>query len=145
MKGHNQLDPSMMHQAHLLGQQRMPTEAEKKAYEKNALTIAILNISATAQSALIEGKHGVDTETCFELAKALLDKSEATKDDYKDTQKRKMRNQLAAQFMYARCRGTGITSTPENIVEEAFSHANELFNMASAYAENEVETTDIIT
>ncbi len=152
----------MMQQAHLLGQQqRMPTKAEQRAYETNALTIAVLNIAGTARSACLEGKHTIYPDKIFELATAILDKSHESRDDYKDPQKRKMRNQLAAQFVYARCRGQGIEMDPQaraknevsdaiSIVDTAFASATKLMEQATGWAKEKVkaeldETPSLIT
>lgn len=144
MKGYNQMDPVMMQNAHVLGEPRMPTASEAKTMERNAITIAVMNIAGTALSSMLEYSDdptNVQRVPCsINLAKAILDKSEATQNDYgEEVSKRKLRNQLAAQLIYSALRG-GANPHPSELVDCSFDQASQILKEAEKYATE--KTTD---
>jgi len=143
----NEIDPRMMGNVPIIGGQRMPTRAEEKQMEKDAITMAVLQVAGTALSSILEsGPASVedgDVSSAIQVATDLLKKSEETKGDYGDhIGKRKLRNQLAAQLIYSALRGGVVYKT--NLIHRAFNAASKILEKAEEYAENEtVETTPI--
>lgn len=146
-----EIDPRFLQNAHLLGQQRPPTAAEKKAMQKEAITMAVMQVAGTAFSSILEsgpaGLNVAEAEISLRVAKDILKKSEQSKDDYgEQIGKRKLRNQLAAQLIYSTLRGGSnyLSST----VDKAFDLATKIVDESEAYAENEIEedapSSDII-
>lgn len=147
----NEIDPRLMENAHILGSRRTPTATEQKQMEKDAITMAVIQVSATALSSILEGGDPLRDEevanVAIQVAKDLLEKSEETKDDFGEhIGKRKLRNQLAAQFIYSSLRGG--QTYKSNVVHRAFTAAAKLIEEAEAYAESESKknspTSDII-
>ena len=159
MKGYNQVDPNIYNQATILGQQQEPTADEIKTMERNALTIAAVNISGTAISSLLESNGAFSIEEAsdisFSFAKSILDKSDETKDDYGDeVGKRKVRNQLAAQICFALLKGhppSFITTDgpsyegTKKYVDSAFKIASNMLERSQEYAIQKVDNEESST
>ena len=148
-----EIDPLLMQNAHLLGQQRTPTKAELHKMEKDAITMAILQVSTTALNAMLEsGSHPLSGDDAaniaLQVAKDLLSVSSERENDFEDNiQKRKIRNQIAAQLVYANLRG-GI-QYKKNSIHRAFNAASKLIEESESYAETEMardsSTNSIVT
>lgn len=142
----NELDPMMLQQAQLLGQRRAPTKAERREAERINLLIALLQVSGTALSSMLEGGEdytdlGV-TEFAQKVAKSILKYSESTQEDFDgDIAMRKIRNQLAAQLIYSDLRAGGAPSRGEadKLTKDMFAIATKLVNDAKDFAAEETK------
>lgn len=150
MNTYNEIDPNLLNQAQLLGQRRQPTQAEQEQIHRESLTVAQFTLATNSLSSLLENPCDMPHDTAFDLAQKIaviiLDKSKASEesDEFgKYPTKRKMRNQCAAQLIYASLR-TKDVKLAETYVDVCFSQANELIKKAEEYAEKEVPSSSPI-
>jgi len=138
MKGFNQLDPAMMNQAHMLGQQRAPTESEIAEARRHIDMTSLMQVAGAVLTSLLEG--GFDesredrTTIATGVAKKFLSKLDSLNDHADNPPKRKARNQMAAQLIYSILRSSG-TAEHVGLVDIGFDMADEILKESEDYAE----------
>lgn len=143
----NEIDPMLMQNAHILNTRRTPTASERKQMEREAVTMALMQVAGTALGSILEsGEEPLRNsdelaKLSLQIAKDLLNKSEESKEDFgEQVGKRKLRNQLAAQILYSSLRGGQPYKL--NLIHRSFTIATSVIEGAEAHAEEMVEDDD---
>ncbi len=144
----NELDPAMLAQAQMLGQQRTPTKTEQLKMREAQMMMAALQVSGTTLSSFLEGGHGRleqdDIDFAVAVSKAVLTLSSQTKDE-ENVMLRKLRNQLGAQIVYSAVRGGKgeiFSYDATALVKAGFDAAASLLTSADEFSKEKVESEE---